>query len=197
VRLVANVLLGETHTEVLVKGESEIPKAGGKVQRMWLEPESPAAFPPTVQAILNADLVVVGPGSLYTSLLPNLLVPDIAAAINASRAVKFFVCNVAAQPGETDDFSCGDHLRAIEKYMGEGIFDLMICNNAYGSQYSNKVSWVMPEKSLSEDYPVYLTDLVDPTNPWRHESRKLGQVIIDLFNERTGPLVRGEDRTVV
>ena len=80
VRLAADVQMGEAETEVQVRGESLIPKAAGIVRRVWMEPDNPAAFPPSVQALLSADLIVVGPGSLYTSIIPNLLVPDIAAA---------------------------------------------------------------------------------------------------------------------
>ncbi|HLE14779.1 MAG TPA: gluconeogenesis factor YvcK family protein, partial [Anaerolineales bacterium] len=86
VRLVADVMLPHLTTEVRVQGESKIPESTGKVNRVWLEPIAPLAFPQAVQAILSADLIVVGPGSLFTSLLPNLLVPDIEAAIRSSRA---------------------------------------------------------------------------------------------------------------
>ena len=106
--------------EVRVTGESEIPKLGGNIIRVWLEPNNPLAFPPTIQALLNADIIIIGPGSLYTSLMPNLLVPDIAEAFKASRALKFFVSNVATQPGETDGFNCGDHVYTVEKVIGKG-----------------------------------------------------------------------------
>ncbi len=86
VHLVADVLLPHAVNEVRVQGESKIPEVAGRIRRVWLEPNNPPVFPPVLQAILNADLIVVGPGSLYTSLLPNLLVPDLLAAIHASRA---------------------------------------------------------------------------------------------------------------
>jgi uncharacterized cofD-like protein len=116
VRLVADVMLPYLVSEIRVEGESHIPESTGSVRRVWLEPNSPPAFPDAVQAILSADLIVIGPGSLYTSLLPNLLVPDITAAIRSSRALKIYVCNVATQPGETEHFTCGDHLMAIGSY---------------------------------------------------------------------------------
>jgi uncharacterized cofD-like protein len=196
VRLLADVRQGDQETAILVKGESQIPKAEGKVTRVWMEPDAPAAFPPAVQAILSADVIVVGPGSLYTSIIPNLLVPDLAAAMKASRALKIYICNVATQPGETDGYRAGDHIRTVEEYIGKGFFDLVVCNKSYGSQYSTQVSWVEPEPDLDQTYPVYMADLLDEVNPWRHDSKKLGQVVMDLYYERTGPQ-NGRDDAVV
>ena len=105
VRLVADVQLPDNGKEVRVQGESQIPRTTGHIRRVWLEPAHLRAYPPTVQAILRADLILVGPGSLYTSMLPNLLVPDLGEALRVSRALKFYVCNVATQPGETDGFT--------------------------------------------------------------------------------------------
>ena len=189
VKLVADVNLTENGQEVRIKGESEIPKAAGQIQRIWLEPNNPLAYPPTIQAILSADLVIIGPGSLFTSIIPNLLVPDIAAALKSSRAVKFFVCNVATQPGETDGFNCGDHVRAIEKYLDGFLFDLLICNDQCEGQLPEGLDWVCVEEELKNSYAIYQTDLVDPEKPWRHESEKLASAIMDLFYEKTGPLM--------
>jgi len=193
VRLVADVHLPDKKGDVRVKGESQIPLSKGQIKRIWLEPNNPLAYPPTLQAILSADLIVVGPGSLYTSLLPNLLVPDIAEAIRSSRALKFYICNVATQPGETDGFSCDDHVRNIEKHLGGHFFDLIICNNRYNGKLLEGVSWVRPEANLEEKYAVYFADLIDSEYPWRHDSNKLAQVIMDLYYERTGPLMSKED----
>ena len=190
VKLVAEIRQREEAEPIQVKGESQIPKASGKVQRVWLEPNNPKAFPPVIQEILSADLVVVGPGSLYTSILPNLLVPDIADAIKASRALKFYVCNVATQPGETDGYLCGDHVSTIEKHIGRRLVDLVICNHRFdGILPADGPEWVQIEPDLGEKYSVYSADLIDITNPWRHDSVKLAQVIMDLFYERTGPLM--------
>src|SRR5512133_43890 len=101
VRLVADKTSNDDQSEIRVTGESNIPMVEGRIKRVWLEPDNPLAFPPAVQAILSADLIIVGPGSLFTSILPNLLVPDLAEAIKASRATKFYICNVATQTGET------------------------------------------------------------------------------------------------
>jgi uncharacterized cofD-like protein len=131
VKLVADVVLPYLVSEIRVQGESQIPESTGRVQRVWLEPNSPPAFPQAIQAILNADIVLVGPGSLYTSILPNLLVPDISDAIRASRGLRLYICNVATQSGETTGYTCGDHLRALEEHTGGRLFDIIVCNNKY------------------------------------------------------------------
>ncbi len=188
VRLAADVRLFDQDATVQVKGESQIPKAAGKINRVWLEPQDPAAYPPTVQAILSADLIVVGPGSLYTSIIPNLLVPDICAAIRASRAVKLYIVNVATQKGETDGYNCGDHVRKVEEYLGGPTFDVVVCNKVSPGKKETRVEWVPLEEDLDQKYAIYAADLVDEISPWRHDSRKLGQAVIDIFYEKTGPL---------
>jgi uncharacterized cofD-like protein len=189
VRLIADVKMPDSASEIRVIGESSIPDSPGIVRRVWLEPNSPLAFPKALQAILNADMIVIGPGSLYTSILPNLLVPDIAAAIRSSRALKIYVCNVATEQGETDDYTCGDHVRALIKHAGEGLFDIIVSTvNGFG-ELPEGINWVETENDLEIEYPVHRSNLVDPMQAWRHDSGKLAQVLIDLYQERTGPLV--------
>lgn len=194
VRLSAEISKDATKPSIKVKGESQIPQTTGKIERVWLEPSNVLAFPPAIQAILSADLVIVGPGSLYTSIMPNLLVPDIAEAIRASKAMKFYICNVATQPGETDGYSCADHLRAIEKHVNGRIFDLVICNNQFDGHLPANSDWVKPDPDIEKQYAIYCTSLVDKSNTWRHASDKLAQVVLDLYQERTGPLV-GKDES--
>lgn len=189
VRLSADVSLPYLVNQVRVEGESHIPEMPGKVRHVWLEPSSPPAYPDAIRAILSADLIIIGPGSLYTSILPNLLVPDIAQAVHASRGLKIAVCNVATQPGETDGFTCKDHLVAIEDHVGMDLFDIVVVNNRQLGQLSAGSTWVEIDPDLSERYAVYLTDLADEERPWRHDSKKLAKILIDLFEERTGPLV--------
>ncbi len=187
VRLVADISLPEAAGEIRVKGESEIPKVEGKVQRVWLEPDNPLAYPPTVQAILNADLILIGPGSLYTSILPDLLVPDIAEALRVSRGLKFFICNVATQRGETDGYDCYEHVKTIEKHVGGGIFDLVLCNNHFDNSIPDGITWVKSSEKLEEEFSIYCADLVDRGMLWRHDPARLAEVAMDLFYERTGP----------
>jgi uncharacterized cofD-like protein len=189
VRLVADVMLPYLVSEVRVEGESQIPESTGKVRRVWLEPIGPPAYPQAIQAILAADLIVTGPGSLFTSIVPNLLVPDIADAIRASKALKLYVCNVATEPGETDQYSCQDHIRALENHAGGGLFDIAIVNNNFLGNLPQNVDWVCMGEEPDESYLIYQNDLIDQEFPWRHDGDKLAQVVIDLLEERTGPFV--------
>ncbi len=190
VRLVAQVQVEDSNIEIKVRGESEIPRKGGKIKRVWLEPNNPLAYPPTIQAILNADVIIVGPGSLYTSIIPNMLVPDIAEAIRASRGLRFLICNVATQPGETEGYACSDHIKAIEKIIGKGIFDVVICNDNISGRLPKDIDYVPIDNGLEEEYPIYSANLSDIEAPWRHDSTKLASAILDLYNERTGPISR-------
>ncbi len=189
VQLIADVSLPHMVSEVRVEGESHIPEAAGKVKQIWLEPNNPPAYPRVIREILSADLIIIGPGSLYTSILPNLLVPDITKAILASRGLKIYVCNVAAQHGETNGYSCVDHIEALERHVGRGLFDVVVANQNYSVDSDVAVEWVVIDKDIEERYPVYRGDLIDVERPWRHDSQKLAQTIMDLLQERTGPLV--------
>ncbi|MFN8381406.1 MAG: gluconeogenesis factor YvcK family protein [Anaerolineales bacterium] len=188
VKLVASMEVPHSVNEVRVEGESQIPKMAGRVRRVWLEPDDAPAFPPVIRELLNADVIVVGPGSLYTSLLPNLLVRDLLASIHASRAVKIYVCNIATQSGETDAFTCYDHIRALEGHVGEDLFDVILCNDNYDGDVGPSSRWVIADEKVRSDTRTYCADLVDDGHPWRHDSLKLAQVIMDIFYERTGPL---------
>ena len=189
VELVADIRLPNMSSEIRVAGESKIPASNGRVRRVWLEPNTPPAFPQAIHAILSADVIVIGPGSLYTSLLPNLLVPDIADAIRSSRALKLYICNVATQAGETDGFSCNDHISAIENHAGKSLFDIVLVNNKYDGQLPQGIEWIEIDEDLNSYYAVYSDDLVDASMPWRHDGEAISRVIIDLLEERTGPLV--------
>ncbi|MDP1547799.1 MAG: YvcK family protein [Anaerolineales bacterium] len=188
VKLVASMELPHSINEVRVVGESKIPEMAGRVRRVWLEPDNAPAFPPVIKALLNADIIVVGPGSLYTSILPNLLVQDLLASLDSSRAVKIYVCNIATQSGETDSFTCYDHVRALEGHVGEDLFDVILCNNNYEGDVGPSSYWVRADEKTLSDERTYTADLVDDAHPWRHDSVKLAQVILDIYYERTGPL---------
>jgi uncharacterized cofD-like protein len=188
VKLVADVELPNVPNQVRVLGESSIPKVAGRVRRLWLDPNDAPAFPPALNTILNADMIVVGPGSLYTSLLPNLLVQDLLGAVRASRALKIYVCNIATQSGETDLYSCSDHIRAIEEHIGDGLFDIVLCNDNYEGQLNEVSQWVQTDEKLMEDSRLQCADLTDASHPWRHDSAKLARSLIEILDEYTGPL---------
>jgi uncharacterized cofD-like protein len=188
VTLIAQVSTFESASLIRVEGESSIPKAGGHIERLSLEPPTIPAYPPSVQAILQADAVVIGPGSLYTSILPNLLVTDIARALHYSNAIKIYVCNLATQPGETDNYSVADHVTAIDNHLqqrrsgGRNWVDLVVANRNLaipaGTGGGNTI-FVRPEGL--EDLRVIAVDLVDDSQPWRHDSSKLSQTIMELI----------------
>ncbi|WP_304503063.1 YvcK family protein [Alteribacillus sp. YIM 98480] len=123
----------ELHAEMtdgsFVKGESSIPKSGKHIKRVFLSPSTIQPLPESLEAIQKADLIVLGPGSLYTSVIPNLLVPGITKAIHEARARKVYICNGMTQAGETDHFSASHHVEAIYKHTGNGVIDTVLVNN--------------------------------------------------------------------
>ena len=171
-----------------VSGETQIRETPGSIKRLWLDPTNTPAFPPAISAVLSADLIIIGPGSLFTSLLPNLLVHDLAEAVSVSQALKFFICNVATERGETDNYNCLDHVLTVEKHVGKGLFDLVICNNHFEGDLGQNVNWVKMDEELLEHTSVYCADLTNSEQPWRHDSKRLAKTVMDLFFERTGPL---------
>lgn len=122
-------LVAELTDGRIIRGQSSIPQAGGIIRQLSLEPATAEIYPAARKAILAAQLVVVGPGSLYTSVLANLLVPGVVEALRTSTARKIYVCNVMTQPGETDNFSAADHLQALTQHVGAGLFDTILINN--------------------------------------------------------------------
>ncbi|HHH82090.1 MAG TPA: uridine diphosphate-N-acetylglucosamine-binding protein YvcK [Chloroflexi bacterium] len=188
VALLADKTLSAAGQAVRIEGESRIPAMPGKIRRIQLEPNDPPAYPPAIQAILAADMIVIGPGSLYTSLIPNLLVPDIARAIQASRAFKVYVCNVATQPGETDQLDCCQHLEAIQAHVGNSLVDLAVANDHLDLDLPEGCEPVQPALERAHLVPIYAADLVDLQRPTRHDARKLAETLIALLEERTGPL---------
>jgi uncharacterized cofD-like protein len=175
-----------------VVGESRIPEADGTIERVFLEPERPPAYPDAVRAILSADLLLAGPGSLYTSVLPNLLVPGIAEAVRASRAVKVYVCNVATQKGETSSYTVFDHVKALELHLGPGIFPIVLANDnlAVERDLPPGVEMVLPgteearAKTQRGGFQLVTADLVDSACPWRHDPISLSRAVLEVYRAR-------------
>ena len=181
-----NVTLSATMEDnARVFGESSISSSGRKIRDLNLNPRDVRAYSGAVRAILEADLVIVGPGSLYTSVLPNLLVEDIRKAISIAHARKVYVCNVATQHGETDAFSVADHLTAIHRHVGEELFDYILVNS--------NMTAPIPPSATATPVPVngaahlqeararlVYADVVDHDNGYRHDSAKLGEAIMRL-----------------
>ena len=187
VKLVASVRLKDTGSIIKVQGESQITSMRGQIEDISLMPPNVAAYSESVHAIQEADLVVIGPGSLYTSLLPNLMVSGIADALRATDAYKIYVCNVATQPGETGGYTVAEHVMALEQYIGRGVFQVVLANNHYPALAANsRTRYVEPAPAnheILQRYEVRYTDLVDRNRPWRHDPHKLADALLRVSNE--------------
>lgn len=168
-------------------GETTIVREQARIKRVFLEPGTAEAYDPAIEAILSADLIVLGPGSLYTSVIPNLLVEGIAHAMRFAPGERVYVCNVATQPGETDGFSVIDHVQALEEHCGGLPVDRILVN----SNLAPSVTGIKPEWGVSAvrynglgDYEGRLfvdqRDVVNPEFPLRHDPEKLAEVLLDI-----------------
>lgn len=188
VNLVASVRTEGATRAITIHGESDITKAGGRIEQIGLNPAEVQAYSESAHAILEADIVVIGPGSLFTSILPNLLVKGIAEALQATSAYKVYVCNVATQPGETDDFTVADHVMALENHVGRDVFNHVLANDLYPEQNAgDNTYYVMPapeNHTVTSRYELHYTDLTDTERPWRHDPQKLGRAILKLREEK-------------
>ena len=183
----------------IVKGESQIPEKciekNATIEEIFLEPSKPKALDDALYAIKDADCIIMGPGSLYTSILPNLIIEEIAREVKSSEAMKIYVSNIMTQPGETTGFKLSDHIKAIEKVCGKGCINVVIANNgfvpdSYFEKYKNdgqeKVE--MDINNISRHITVVEEDLVDFTKGFlRHNTQKLAQVIMEIILKHTLP----------
>ena len=170
-----------------IHGESQLPDVRKPIKRLFLQPAMPQAYPEALKAILEADMIVIGPGSLYTSVLPNLLVEDICTAVRRATAVKVYVCNVATQRGETDDFFASDHIAALERHIGKGVFHYVIVNNNSRTTGDIGVDSRLVEMNgaaESTDYRVIEDDVVDVAHPHFHDPKKLATSLMRLYYDR-------------
>ena len=141
-------LVAEMEDGRIIHGESNIPEAHGKIKRLFTDPKNCKALDDVITAIRDAELIILGPGSLFTSVIPNLLIPEISHEIAKSKAKKIYVCNIMTQPGETDGFSVSDHLNALIKHAGsKKIVDTVLVNDFMPSNLAQKYQ-------MSGSYPV-------------------------------------------
>ncbi|MHB8394234.1 MAG: gluconeogenesis factor YvcK family protein [Candidatus Dormibacteria bacterium] len=172
--------------QVLV-GESQVPTGKGPIGHVFLVPEHPHLNPEAQLAIMNAEMIVVGPGSVYTSLLPNLLVDGMVESLRSSPAIKVYVCNVATQAGETAGYSIHDHVETLERYVGPGLFDYVVANSNLGLPLSpaaveagvRRVTFDRKRVSGHGGRPKYvLADLASNKLTTHHDSDKLAAILM-------------------
>jgi uncharacterized cofD-like protein len=173
------------------RGETNITESDQKIDKVYLEPENCEATKEAVEAIVKADAIILGPGSLYTSILPNLLIDDIKRAVRESMATKIYVCNVMTQSHETDAYSASEHVKAITSHTGEDIIDYVIVNKQkipreFLEKYKKENAYpVTNDSNVIRDlgYTVIEENVINTIDHVRHNSEKLTQIIIDLVSE--------------
>ena len=184
------ILHAEMEDGTFVEGESSIPKAGKRIKRIFLEPARPQPLQETLTALEEADLIVLGPGSLYTSVIPNLLVPQIADVIKSSKAWKVYICNVMTQRGETGGFTAADHAKAIYDHVGEQLLNAILVNTesipfSYAQRYAqqgaeevvvDKDRLVMMGLDVVGEKLLYFEDYL-----LRHDGLKLSQRLVSML----------------
>ena len=175
------VLKGETvHGSVLI-GESAVGHASEPLHHVWIEPESTAVSEAVLETIQQAELIVIGPGSLYTSIIPNFLVRGMREAISTSPAPKVFVCNVATQPHETDGYSVSKHIMVFQEHSGCAVTHVLVNSNVVSLAEDPGYVPIHPQAQIvSFDGAVILEDIVDPTFPTRHDPQKLASALISI-----------------
>ncbi len=167
-----------------LEGESKIGSAQGRIQEVYLVPADPLACPEAVRAILEADMVVLGPGSLYTSVIPNLLVRGIRQAILASPALKVYVCNVATQPGESEGYGVAEHVKAIEDHVGRPFLDVVVVNSNIAPLPPEwRAEPVRLTSPLHRPLRLVQEDVVDEQDRRHHHPHKLARVLMGLYYE--------------
>lgn len=180
-----------------IEGESNITEANGNIVRIGCIPSTPPALPRALQAIREADYIIIGPGSLYTSLIPNLLVPEIAEAIAARDVPRIYVCNIMTQPGETQDYTVADHIRAIDAVCGKPLFSAVLVQKKVPSaraliRYAQEDSYpvILDREAVARlGRRIVLANVIDEdeeTGLVRHNPQKLARVILRWYSRTQG-----------
>ena len=176
------VLMGVTTTGQVLNGESAVGQAPDQLARVWIEPEAAAANVVALEAIQDASLIVIGPGSLYTSIIPNFLLNGMSEAVERSSAPKVFVCNVATQPHETDGYGVRDHIEAFKAHSGVTVTHVVVNSDVAPLPKEWGQTPVAPESQLDGvDYKVIQADVVDENLRTRHDPKKLASVLASVL----------------
>jgi uncharacterized cofD-like protein len=175
-----------------VHGETKITASRSPIRKLMLVPRKVRPLAESIEAIREADLILIGPGSLYTSILPNLLIADIAQAIARSRAPRVYIANLMTQPGETTNYSVAEHLRAIQDHVKPRIIDYVVANRqrvsaAVARRYRREGASQVPVDSnglRKMGVRVLLGNLLDEQDKIRHNSARLARLLLDEFLPR-------------
>lgn len=177
-----------------VRGETQIGRSTARIKRLSLLPRRVRALPEALEAIAQANVILLGPGSLYTSVLPNLLIPQVAEAIAKSRAACVYIANLMTQPGETQGFSVADHVRTIHQHTQSGLIDAVIVNskpissgvaNRYRAKSAAPVQCDAAE--LQElGIRIIFDDLLEEHGVIRHNSKRLTRLLLEVFGSPAG-----------
>jgi uncharacterized cofD-like protein len=168
-------------------GQASFSRAEEPIERVFIEPPDVRANPEALERILEAEMIVIGPGSLFSSVLPNLLISDIRDALAAATGMRVYVCNVATQPGETRGYTASKHLAALVDHIGDDVIDYVLLN--HGAQTRRPAGWLgqpveVDARQLEELSVVIVEeDLVDPANAHRHDPAKLAAALMRLQQE--------------
>ena len=174
-----------------IEGESNITKARGRIINIGCTPTAPPALPKALNAIKEADYIIMGPGSLYTSIVPNLLVPDIADAIAAAQIPRIYVCNIMTEPGETDDYSVSEHIRAIDRACGQRLFDAVLVQKRspstaalerYRKESAERVVFAR-DAVIASGRRIVIANVMNETaqGAIRHDSTRLAKVLMRWY----------------
>jgi uncharacterized cofD-like protein len=178
----------------VIKGETQITEYGkklvAKIDKIWLEPNSPKAPEEAIEKIENADLIILGPGSLFTSVIPNLLIPEIKKAVLTSKAKKLYISNVMTQFGETDNFKVSDHIKEIHKSVNAEFIDMVIANTKMPSletleryKKENAEPVILDEENLVKmGIKVFSERLLEEGKFARHNPYKLTKLIENIID---------------
>jgi uncharacterized cofD-like protein len=173
----------------VIDGQSRIADAQA-IGRAWITPADVRASEDAIAAIAEAELITLGPGSLYTSLLPSLMIPEIRDAIARSAAVRVYVCNVATQQGETAGFDLAGHVETLSEHAGSDIVDAVLANNQFGARVPDdypaepvRLRW---PPSMSVPPRLILDDVVDPENGHHHDPARLAAAVLRLYERESG-----------
>lgn len=181
-----NVVLGAKFTDgVQVLGQTKIVAYSNPIEKVFLVPDNPPAYTGVLKTCKEADIIILGPGSLFSSIIPNLLVKGVAQSIKKSKARKIYICNIMTQPGETDNFTVADHLFAVEKYLGCNV-DYLIINSGKIAEnlikkHVRKNSFVVVDDSnkLIDRGRIIREDIVSNKDHVRHDPEKISRVIFE------------------